>query len=165
MLVARLQFKSQGDIATTRQRKCAPPPPTSHTAVVGEVFEGGNSDPTPKRTGRGRGAAARSLARFSPTGALSVPPSSPRTSPDSGRATACLAPWRGGRVVECTALEMRHRCKPIGGSNPSLSASRSGPTAQTRKSARYASCRASRPTAFRAGHHDRLGALQFLERF
>ena len=32
--------------------------------------------------------------------------------------------WRGGRVVECTALEMRHRCKPIGGSNPSLSASR-----------------------------------------
>src|SRR6266853_128199 len=33
-----------------------------------------------------------------------------------------LAPWRGGRVVECTALEMRHRCKPIGGSNPSLSA-------------------------------------------
>ena len=29
---------------------------------------------------------------------------------------------RGGRVVECTALEMRHRCKLIGGSNPSLSA-------------------------------------------
>jgi hypothetical protein len=26
------------------------------------------------------------------------------------------------RVVECAALEMRHRCKPIGGSNPSLSA-------------------------------------------
>ena len=26
-------------------------------------------------------------------------------------------------MVECTALEMRHRCKPIGGSNPSLSAS------------------------------------------
>jgi hypothetical protein len=25
-------------------------------------------------------------------------------------------------VVECTALEMRHRCKPIGGSNPPLSA-------------------------------------------
>lgn len=32
------------------------------------------------------------------------------------------APRRGGRVVECTALEMRHRCKPIGGSNPPLSA-------------------------------------------
>ena len=31
-------------------------------------------------------------------------------------------PRRGGRVVECTALEMRHGCKPIGGSNPSLSA-------------------------------------------
>ena len=29
---------------------------------------------------------------------------------------------RGGRVVECTALEMRHACKGIGGSNPSLSA-------------------------------------------
>jgi hypothetical protein len=28
-------------------------------------------------------------------------------------------------VVECTALEMRHRCKPIGGSNPSLSATNS----------------------------------------
>jgi hypothetical protein len=27
------------------------------------------------------------------------------------------------RVVECAALEMRHGCKPIGGSNPSLSAS------------------------------------------
>ena len=36
------------------------------------------------------------------------------------RASAPLR--RGGRVVECTALEMRHRCKPIGGSNPSLSA-------------------------------------------
>lgn len=33
-----------------------------------------------------------------------------------------LAPWRGGRVVDCTALEMRHGCKPIGGSNPPLSA-------------------------------------------
>lgn len=32
------------------------------------------------------------------------------------------APRRGGRVVECTALEMRHGCKPIGGSNPPLSA-------------------------------------------
>jgi hypothetical protein len=30
---------------------------------------------------------------------------------------------RGGRVVECTALEMRHTRKGIGGSNPSLSAS------------------------------------------
>ncbi len=29
---------------------------------------------------------------------------------------------RGGRVVECTALEMRHACEGIGGSNPSLSA-------------------------------------------
>ncbi len=29
-------------------------------------------------------------------------------------------------MVECTALEMRHRCKPIGGSNPSLSATKSG---------------------------------------
>ena len=25
-------------------------------------------------------------------------------------------------MVDCTALEMRHRCKPIGGSNPPLSA-------------------------------------------
>jgi hypothetical protein len=37
----------------------------------------------------------------------------------------CLAlrPRRGGRVVECTALEMRHTGNRIGGSNPSLSAS------------------------------------------
>jgi hypothetical protein len=36
----------------------------------------------------------------------------------------CLAlrPRRGGRVVECTALEMRHTGNRIGGSNPSLSA-------------------------------------------
>jgi hypothetical protein len=27
-------------------------------------------------------------------------------------------------VVDCTALEMRHGCKPIGGSNPPLSAIR-----------------------------------------
>src|SRR5205814_6655185 len=39
--------------------------------------------------------------------------------------TAHNGAWRGGRVVECTALEMRHRCKPIGGSNPSLSANKS----------------------------------------
>ncbi len=32
------------------------------------------------------------------------------------------APRRGGRAVECTALEMRHACKGIGGSNPPLSA-------------------------------------------
>ena len=32
---------------------------------------------------------------------------------------------RGGRVVECTALEMRHRGDSIGGSNPSLSATKS----------------------------------------
>jgi hypothetical protein len=55
--------------------------------------------------------------------ALSGQPSSPRTRPDRGRYGPRVgAPWRGGRVVECTALEMRHRCKPIGGSNPSLSA-------------------------------------------
>jgi hypothetical protein len=29
---------------------------------------------------------------------------------------------RGGRAVECTALEMRHTGNRIGGSNPSLSA-------------------------------------------
>ncbi len=32
-------------------------------------------------------------------------------------------PRRGGRAVECTALEMRHTRKSIEGSNPSLSAS------------------------------------------
>jgi hypothetical protein len=42
--------------------------------------------------------------------------------PTAGPIPARLGAWRGGRVVECTALEMRHRCKPIGGSNPSLSA-------------------------------------------
>ena len=38
------------------------------------------------------------------------------------RALARPRLWRGGRVVECTALEMRHTRKGIGGSNPSLSA-------------------------------------------
>ena len=49
--------------------------------------------------------------------------------PTAGRGITRHGAWRGGRVVECTALEMRHRCKPIGGSNPSLSASQclSGP--------------------------------------
>ena len=41
--------------------------------------------------------------------------------PTTGR-TARHGARRGGRVVDRTALEMRHRCKPIGGSNPSLSA-------------------------------------------
>jgi hypothetical protein len=36
-------------------------------------------------------------------------------------------PWRGGRVVECTALEMRHTGNRIGGSNPPLSASSNCP--------------------------------------
>ena len=31
--------------------------------------------------------------------------------------------WRGGRVVECTALEMRRAWKGTVGSNPTLSAS------------------------------------------
>src|SRR6266700_7228963 len=43
--------------------------------------------------------------------------------PTEGQILPRYGAWRGGRVVECTALEMRHRCKPIGGSNPSLSAS------------------------------------------
>ena len=38
--------------------------------------------------------------------------------------------WRGGRVVECTALEMRHTGNRIEGSNPSLSASHSSPSVQ-----------------------------------
>src|SRR4029079_6194678 len=42
--------------------------------------------------------------------------------PTAGRGITRHGAWRGGRVVECPALEMRHRCKPIGGSNPSLSA-------------------------------------------
>jgi hypothetical protein len=37
-------------------------------------------------------------------------------------ALAFSAGWTGGRVVECTALEMRHTGNRIGGSNPSLSA-------------------------------------------
>src|SRR5258708_17875829 len=42
--------------------------------------------------------------------------------PTEGQILPRYGARRGGRVVECTALEMRHRCKPIGGSNPSLSA-------------------------------------------
>ena len=45
--------------------------------------------------------------------------------PTAAVRSARMAPRRGGRVVDRTALEMRHRCKPIGGSNPSLSANKS----------------------------------------
>src|SRR5450631_4060573 len=48
--------------------------------------------------------------------------------PTEGQILLRYGAWRGGRVVECTALEMRHRCKPIGGSNPSLSAKQSSHT-------------------------------------
>jgi hypothetical protein len=68
---------------------------------------------------------AETAPDFLPARALSAPPSSPRTPPDRGRQAARHGAWRGGRVVDRTALEMRHRCKPIGGSNPSLSASKS----------------------------------------
>ena len=39
------------------------------------------------------------------------------------RSTMALRTRRGGRAVECTALEMRHTGNRIGGSNPPLSAS------------------------------------------
>jgi hypothetical protein len=46
-------------------------------------------------------------------------------------ALAALLPyhrkWTGGRVVECTALEMRRTCKGIVGSNPTLSANKKAP--------------------------------------
>ena len=60
--------------------------------------------------------------RIFPFRALSGPPSSPINAPNHRGLPLHGAFRRGGRVVECTALEMRHRCKPIGGSNPSLSA-------------------------------------------
>ena len=56
-------------------------------------------------------------------------------------------------MVECTALEMRHRCKPIGGSNPSLSASKSLILHQ--KSSVVQLCRPFRrlaPAVVRVGH-------------
>ena len=63
--------------------------------------------------------------------------------------------WRGGRVVECTALEMRHRCKPIGGSNPSLSASK--PLIQLEKTYLAKFCghfRGLAATSVGAGHRE-----------
>jgi hypothetical protein len=70
---------------------------------------------------RNRAAAVKRAADF-PLRALSGPPSSPINARTTGALLLLGAFRRGGRVVECTALEMRHRCKPIGGSNPSLSA-------------------------------------------
>ena len=73
--------------------------------------------------------------------------------PTAGRESRPFGAWRGGRVVECTALEMRHRCKPIGGSNPSLSASKSLILRQ--KISVVELCRHSRrlaPTIARVGH-------------
>ena len=55
---------------------------------------------------------------------LFPPPRSTMTAPAprGSRIPACPQ-RRGGRVVECTALEMRHTGNRIGGSNPPLSAS------------------------------------------
>jgi hypothetical protein len=64
----------------------------------------------------------RGTLNFLPARALSALRSSPRTPPDRGWQATRHGARRGGRVVDRTALEMRHRCKPIGGSNPSLSA-------------------------------------------
>ena len=58
--------------------------------------------------------------QYSGSGPL-VSPSNNRYEPDRAEERR-PDPRRGGRVVECTALEMRHGCKPIGGSNPPLSA-------------------------------------------
>ena len=69
-----------------------------------------------------RPQARPKTALIFPLPALSAPPSSPINAPTTGALPLHGAFRRGGRVVECTALEMRHRCKPIGGSNPSLSA-------------------------------------------
>src|SRR5712671_3532120 len=57
-------------------------------------------------------------------GAVPCLPRHPRLElgPTAGGQITRNGAWRGGRVVDRTALEMRHRCKPIGGSNPSLSA-------------------------------------------
>ena len=75
---------------------------------------------------RSHSASAGALIRL--RGIMSFPPcllGHPRLEHRPNHAASRVLIWhlrRGGRVVECTALEMRHRCKPIGGSNPSLSA-------------------------------------------
>ena len=58
---------------------------------------------------------------------MAFPRTSPLASPSHTRyvppALKSADPMRrGGREVECTALEMRHTCKGIVGSNPTLSA-------------------------------------------
>ena len=72
---------------------------------------------------------------------------------DSGRPIglfqALFGLRRGGRAVECTALEMRHTGNRIGGSNPSLSASLQASCAQLTVSAdntrMMSSCTLRRP--------------------
>ncbi len=58
---------------------------------------------------------------------MNFPRASPLATPPDTRyvppALKSVDPMRrGGREVECTALEMRHTCKGIVGSNPTLSA-------------------------------------------
>ena len=58
---------------------------------------------------------------------MNFPRASPLATPPDTRyvppALESVDPMRrGGREVECTALEMRHTCKGIVGSNPTLSA-------------------------------------------
>ena len=77
----------------------------------------------PERPCRKARAAGETGSGFSPFAPCLARHPRLLTPPTTGALPLHGAFRRGGRVVECTALEMRHRCKPIGGSNPSLSAS------------------------------------------
>ena len=75
----------------------------------------GNARFTNRAAGNGK-EVRESAARLFP------PPRSTMTAPAPRGFDLRLPLWRGGRVVECTALEMRHTGNRIGGSNPPLSA-------------------------------------------
>ena len=62
-------------------------------------------------------------AIFAPRGLLQGSPAYAISAPDQPGSIPHGASRRGGRVVECTALEMRRGGDSTGGSNPSLSAS------------------------------------------
>ncbi len=108
---------------TRHARPCAGHPRLPSAIAANKTWMAGSSPAMTKSDDCLARPSARICRPIHPLRRLSGPPSSPRTRPDRGDQITHHGAWRGGRVVECTALEMRHRCKPIGGSNPSLSAS------------------------------------------
>ena len=130
-LVSRTVYRhrSRSPSNTPRRRSAAPSPtrwppsPTGRSTTWTRCWR--PRKPTTPRRADGPLGTDLEAATPEPAPALELPhpPCYSRRQPRPGpRVARPRAPRRGGRVVECTALEMRHGCKPIGSSNLPLSA-------------------------------------------